>query len=132
MPEETYERINDIVMLIIYSPLLVATAYLEARAGRMVLRNRSRNQEDADTIEEWEELGPAAGEQADGQVQGTSGEDATPGGGLMDFEADGWAKTVEASKPNVYADATILEVRELKKQVTELTDMMKALKEGGG
>ena len=116
-------------MLIIYSPLLLVTAYLEARAGRRVLLNRSRHQEDADTVEEWEELGPWGAEH-DGQARGNGGQGAQ-GDGMVDFEADGWAKTVEATKPNVFADATMLEVRELKKQVRELTEMVRALKEGG-
>ena len=126
LSEKRYERLNDIVMTIIYSPLLLITAYLEARAGRQVVKNRSRHEDDADTTEEWEELGPAPssdGPHANGGEGGGSSEE------LVNFEADGWAKTVERSKPNVEADTTLLELRELREQVKELAETVKNLKE---
>merc|ERR1712072_1641070 len=39
MSKQSYERLNDIVMGIIYSPLLVVTAYTEQRTARQVKFN---------------------------------------------------------------------------------------------
>ena len=104
MPKKTYDRINDIVMGIVYSPLLVVTAFLETQNAHRVKFNRSRNESDDDTIEEWEQLEEE-----------------------MDFEGTGWGKRVEESKPNVIVDGTLLEVRELKKQMKELMEMVERL-----
>lgn len=105
MPKDQYERLNDIVMGVVYSPLLVVTAFLETRTAHKVRFNRSRNETDDDTIEEWEQL-----------------EDE------MDFEGTGWQKRVEDSKPNVIVDGTLLEVRELRKEMKELMEMVERLK----
>jgi len=105
MPRDKYERLNDIVMGTIYAPLLVVTAYIEVRVARQVKFNRSRNEVDEDTIEEWEQLWDD-----------------------MDFESTGWAKRVEETKPNVIVDGTLLEVREIKRQMKELMEMVESLK----
>lgn len=96
-------------MGIIYSPLLLVTAYLETSSAHRVIRNRARDESDDDTVEEWEQLG----ESGDGE----------------NYETDGWAKKVEESKPNVETDAAVLEVRELRAQVKELVGMVKGLVE---
>ncbi|RMZ71830.1 potassium ion channel yvc1 [Pyrenophora seminiperda CCB06] len=81
----------------------------------IVKENRRRGEDDEDTTMEWEQV-------LDG----------------CDFEADGWDKKVKASAPNVEFDTAVLEVRELRKEVKELKDMMKMLldvdgkREGGG
>ena len=49
---------------------------------------------------------------------------------LEQQEADGWDKKVQASRPNVEFDTAVLEVRQLRKEVKELKDMMKMLVEG--
>lgn len=108
MDKKTYGQLNDIVMAVIYWPLLVVTSILEIRTARKVRFNRSRNESDDDTIEEWEQL-----------------EDQ------MNFESSGWAKRVQDTKPNVTVDGTLLEVRELRKEVAELVKMIERLKEGG-
>jgi hypothetical protein len=104
MSKKRYERLNDIVMGIIYSPLLLAAAYFEMRTARDIRTNRSRGDEDDDTVEEWEQM---AGE--------------------VDFEADGWNKQVESAKPNVEEEAAVLEVRKLQSEVEELKEMIKQL-----
>ena len=109
MPKDQYERINDIVMGIIYSPVLVFTAFVETRTAHQVKFNRSRNESDDDTIEEWEQLYDE-----------------------MDFEGTGWGKRVEETKPNVVDDGTLLEVQELRKEMKELMEMVERLKGGGG
>lgn len=104
MPRSQYERLNDWVMGIIYSPLLLVTAWLETRSARMVKWNRSRHESDDDTIEEWEQL---AGE--------------------MDMEGSGWEKRVKDTAPDVVVDGTLLEVQKLRGEVKELLAMVKTI-----
>ena len=47
-----------------------------------------------------------------------------------DFEGEGWTKKVEVTRPNVETDATVLEVRELKAQMTELKRLIQELGDG--
>jgi Polycystin cation channel len=101
MDSHRYERLNNYVMGVIYSPLLCITAFLEARDAKTVRWNRKRGEEDDDTTEEWEEMQ-----------------------GEVDFEGEGWGKKVESTRPNVEVDAAVLEVRELQTQVKELKDMV--------
>lgn len=77
-------------MGILYSPLLLVTAYIETRQAYHVKHNRKHGESDEDTVEEWEQL--------DGE---------------MDFEAEGWSKKVESTRPNVETDAAVLEIREV-------------------
>lgn len=104
MEKSRYQRLNDFVMGIVYSPLLLVTAALEARDAKTVRDNRKRGEEDDDTIEEWEEME-----------------------GELDFESEGWAKKVESSKPIVDVDADVVEIRELKEQIKELREMVRAM-----
>lgn len=104
MEKRRYQRLNDYVMGIIYSPLLLITAALEAREARSVRDNRRRGEEDDDTIEEWEELQ-----------------------GELDFESEGWDKKVQSSKPIVDVDADVVEIRELKQQIKELKEMVRGM-----
>lgn len=99
-----YERLNNYVMGVIYSPLLFITAALEAWDARSVRSNRSRGEEDDDTVEEWEELDEE-----------------------INFESEGWVKKVQSSKPIVEVDADVVEIRELKEQVSELRQLIRAL-----
>jgi hypothetical protein len=85
----------------VYSPLLVITAALETKEAKWVKQNRHRKATDDDTIEEWEQLEEQC-----------------------DFEADGWAKKVDETKPNVEVSGAILEVRKLKGEVDELKGML--------
>ncbi len=108
MSTPKYERLNNWVMGVLYSPLLLITAYVETKQAHRVKRNRRRGETDEDETEEWEQL---AGE--------------------CDFEADGWAKKVEGTKPNVETDLVVVEVRELKEQIDALRKMIEAKGEGG-
>ena len=109
MPTARYERLNNFVMGVIYSPLLLITAFLETRQAHRVKHNRRRGEEDEDTVEEWEQMSDE-----------------------MDLEIDGWAKKVEATKPNVDTDAAVLEIRELKSQMAELKKLMESKLEKAG
>ena len=104
MDRHHYERLNNYVMGVIYSPLLAITAFLEAREAKTVRLNRKRGEEDDDTTEEWEEM-----------------QEET------DFEAEGWGEKVEVSRPNVEVDMAVVEVRELQKQVKELKEMVRGM-----
>lgn len=104
MNKKLYERINDIVMGTIYFPLLLVAAWFETRTAGEIRANRSRGDEDDDTIEEWEQMRDQ-----------------------VDFEHDGWKKKVEGVKPNVEVEPAVLEVRALKAEVDSLKDMIKEL-----
>ncbi|KAK4544566.1 hypothetical protein LTR36_004138 [Oleoguttula mirabilis] len=101
MSRAKYERLNDAVMGTIYSPLLLVTAWMETRSARQVRWNRSRNESDDDTVEEWEQL--------EGEV---------------DFEGSGWSKRVGESAPNVVTDGTLLEVQKLREEMKELKELI--------
>lgn len=109
LPTARYERLNNFVMGVIYSPLLLITAFLETRQAQRVRTNRRRGEEDEDTVEEWEQMNDN-----------------------MDYEADGWAKKVEATKPNVETDAAVLEIRELQAQMAELKKLLEGKPETNG
>ena len=108
MPRHRYRRLNDYVMGVIYSPLLLITAFLETREANKVRHNRCRGENDDDTVEEWEQLS-----------------------GMCDFEAEGWTKKVELTKPNVETDVAILEVRKLAVEIKELKGLIESMKHGG-
>jgi len=107
MDSNRYERLNNYVMGVIYSPLLLVTAALEAKDADSVRDNRKRGEEDDDTIEEWEELQ-----------------------GEVNFESEGWDKKVQSTKPIVEVDADVVEIRELKEQVKELKEMINSINVG--
>lgn len=101
MPKKTYERLNDFVMGVIYSPLLLVAAVFEVQIAQDIRANRARGDEDDDTVEEWEQM---AGE--------------------VDFEADGWKKTVNGAKTDLQADPTVEEVKKLRAEVEKLTGLV--------
>lgn len=103
MPKDTYERLNDYVMAIIYSPLLVVTAALETRQARFVRSNRSRGAEEDDEIEEWEQLLDEC-----------------------NFVADGWQEKCKNCAPNLEVNA-VAECRELRKEVEVLKEMLETV-----
>lgn len=104
-----YERLNDYVMGVLYSPLLLITAALETRTARMVRFNRKRHEADDDTVEEWEQL---AGE--------------------LDVEGSGWGKRVEESAPNVVTDASMVELKALRDEVKELKSLIRGMRIANG
>lgn len=107
---KSYERLNDIVMSIIYFPLLLVTSYLETRDARWIRWNRRHGEADDTVLQEWEDLAHEVG--FDG----------------LD-ESDEWVATVKKTKPNVDVTAAELGIRELKEQVRQLTETVKALTE---
>jgi hypothetical protein len=102
MDADRYERLNNYVMGFIYGPLLLVTAFLETREAQHVKFNRNRNEEDDDTVEEWEQMGDE-----------------------IDWESEGWSKKVESTKPNVEVDTAVAEIRELRKEVDDVRTMVR-------
>ena len=105
MPTARYERLNNYVMAVLYSPLLLITAYIETKQAHAVRHNRRHGESDEDTVEEWEQMDDE-----------------------LDFEAEGWSKKVENTKPNVETDAAVLEIREVMGKVEELLKKVEDLK----
>lgn len=105
MDKKTYEHINDIVMGIIYSPLLLISAYFETRWAREIQVNRARGDEDDDTVEEWEQMR-----------------------GRLDFESDGWKKQVDDAKSNLDEEPAVTEVKKLREEVDQLKDIILSLR----
>lgn len=109
MPYKTYERLNNFVMGVIYSPLLLITSYIETREARRIWWNRRRGEADDTIHQEWEELAAE-----------------------VDFDITGsneWSQMVQDTKPNIELPAAVLEIRELKEQVESLSDMVRLLTE---
>jgi hypothetical protein len=104
MDTHRYERLNNFIMGIIYSPLLLITAIFEVRTARHVNSNRRRGEEDDDRVEEWEQMDDE-----------------------LDFESEGWTKKVESVKPNVETEAAVVAVKELKELVKGLQEEVKRL-----
>ncbi|KAI0832277.1 hypothetical protein F5Y06DRAFT_281130 [Hypoxylon sp. FL0890] len=104
MPKKQFERLNDIVMGIIYFPLLFCSALFEVRMAREIRRNRRRGEQDDDVEEEWEQLARE-----------------------VDFEGEGWAKKVTDSKANVQDDPAVIEVKKLRDEVEQLKGLLEKL-----
>ena len=101
MPRNMYAKLNDYVMAVIYSPLLIVAAYFETRSAKAVKSNRRRGEEDDDTTEEWEQMAAT-----------------------VDFEQEGWAKTVQRVTPNIADDSATLEVRALRGEIKDLKEIL--------
>ncbi|KAL0944805.1 potassium ion channel [Colletotrichum truncatum] len=101
MEKSKFERMSDVIMGIIYSPVLVVAAWYETRMAGEIRSNRARGEEDDDTVEEWEQMMDQ-----------------------VDFEADGWNKLCVSAKTNLETDPTISEVQKLRSEVEELKKML--------
>ena len=101
VPRHTYEKWNDILMFVIYSPILFVAAFFERRIALEIHANRRRGEDDDDTVEEWDQMA-----------------------GSVDFEQDGWSKMVNEAKSNVEEEPAVLEVRQLREEVAELKSMI--------
>lgn len=104
LPRRVYAKLNDYVMAVVYAPLLFVAAFFETRSARNVKMNRRRGEDDDDTVQEWEQM--------EGEV---------------DFEGEGWNKTVQRVKPDVEQDAATIEVKKLRGEVGELKEMIEKL-----
>jgi len=109
MNKKLYERINDVVMGIIYSPLLLVAAYWEQRMAVEIRFNRSRGEDEDDTVQEWEQMASQ-----------------------VDFERDGWNKKIMQVKPNVEDEPAVLEVKKLREEVETLKNLIVELSKAVG
>ncbi|KAE8149717.1 potassium ion channel Yvc1 [Aspergillus avenaceus] len=107
MPQKYYAKLNDIVMGIIYSPILLVVAFVEVREARRIRWNRRRGEEDDDSMQEWEQ----AAEEVDFEVD------------------DGWKQSVQETTPNVTVDSCSLELIHLKEQIHVLTETVRVIGE---
>lgn len=105
LPRHYYAKINDAIMSIIYSPLLLIVASLETREARRIRWNRRRGEEDDDDVQEWEHVAEE-----------------------VDFDIDDtWRQTVRESTANVNTDTCTVEIFKLQDQVRELTETVRLL-----
>jgi len=109
MPDHAYEVLNDCVMGVLYSPLLVVAAFFETRKAADIRFNRSRGEEDDDVIEEWEQMSSD-----------------------VDAQSEEWAKICDAAKSNVEDDPAMVELEKLRTDVTELKAMLKEISQAVG
>lgn len=92
-------------MGVIYSPLLLLTAWIETREANRIRWNRQHGEEDDDCEQEWEHVAQD-----------------------VDFDLDDtWKEEVKHSTPDIRVDSCTLEVRQLKEQVAALTELVKKL-----
>jgi len=101
MSDKHYAKLNDIVMGVIYSPLLIVAAYWETRSAKKVNFNRRHGEEDDDTVEEWEHM---AGE--------------------VDFEGEGWDKKCALVSPNLDEEPAETLCKQLQVEVKELKGLI--------
>ncbi|KAL4980779.1 hypothetical protein BDW66DRAFT_37706 [Aspergillus desertorum] len=110
LPAPTYAKLNDIVMGIVYSPLLLFIGILETREAHRIRRNRRRGEEDDDHVEEWERVAEQVGFEVD----------------------DEWKEAVKESSPDVRVDPSVAEVARLREEVRALTEVVRGLIEAYG
>lgn len=105
LSREAYAKLNDFVMSIIYSPLLVFTAWIETYQAHRIQWNRRHGEDDDDCTHEWEHVARE-----------------------VDFDIDAtWKEQVTDSTPDIKVDSCTYEIRELKEQVKVLAEMVKEL-----
>lgn len=105
LPRETYARLNELVMGVIYSPLLIVTAWIENRQAHRIRWNRRHGEEDDDCAQEWEHVAKE-----------------------VNFDLDDtWKEHVVETTPDIKVDSCTYELRELKEQVMMLTETVKRL-----
>ncbi|GES61833.1 potassium ion channel Yvc1 [Aspergillus terreus] len=105
LPRHYYAKLNDIVMGVLYSPLLLVTAALEVREARRIRWNRRRGEEDDDDVQEWEHIAEE-----------------------VDFEVDdSWRQAVQETTPDIKANSATQEIIKLRAQIDSLTGMVRLL-----
>lgn len=105
LSRETYAKLNEFIMGVIYSPLLVVTAWVETRQAHRIRWNRRHGEEDDDCAQEWEHVAHE-----------------------VDFDLDEtWKEQVADTTPDIKVDSCTYEIRELKEQIRVLTEMVQGL-----
>lgn len=101
MERRKYQKLNDYVMTVLYSPFMLLIAFIESREAHRVSGNRARGEQDDDAIEEWEEM---------------QGDDILGGG---------WSEKVEKTVPNIEENPAILEIKDLRSHLDEVTSSLR-------
>jgi len=104
LPKDKYAKLNDWVMVVVYSPLLVIVAFLDSRAAGQVRANRARGGEDDDSTEEWEELQ-----------------------GEVDILGEDWEEKVAKGVPDVENEPAVVEIQQLRAEIDELRTLIKGI-----
>jgi hypothetical protein len=105
LSKKHYAKLNDIIMGVIYSPILVLTAWVETHQAEQIRWNRRHGEDDEEDQQEWELVA----------------ED-------VDFELDdSWKQEVKQSTPDIKVDNCTLEIKQLQVQVEALTELVKQL-----
>ena len=138
MRSDLYTRLNNWVMAVIYSPLIMITAWLESRQAGRVRENRARGEPDDDTVEEWEEEQEDEDQeerqeehQGEGGVGGGEAGDPTATAstssppGLCSYTT--WVKRVRAAAPDVTSGAAVQEVRKLREEMGQLRGLLEEM-----
>ncbi|KAJ6166982.1 hypothetical protein N7470_002429 [Penicillium chermesinum] len=108
LSRKNYAKLNDIVMVVIYSPLLLLTAWVETREAEQIRWNRRHGEDDEGDRQEWEYVADE-----------------------VNFDLDDtWKEEVQQSTPDIKIDSTALQVRQLQEQVAILTEAVKHLTQG--
>lgn len=110
LPRAQYDTLNNIVMAVLYGPLLLVTAALEQRDARTIAWNRRRGEADDDTVETWEVM--------DWSPDKSNGEGDKK-----------WCNLVARTSPDPAKNATLDEVQALRKEISHLTDHILDMKE---
>jgi hypothetical protein len=104
MPREYYSTLNEFIMGIIYSPILLIIATLETREARRIRWNRRQGEDDDDVVEEWEDVAEE-----------------------VEFDLDDtWRQAVRETTPDPNAENCTLEIIQLREQIKELTAVVHA------
>ncbi|KAK9367697.1 hypothetical protein V1509DRAFT_625959 [Lipomyces kononenkoae] len=106
MPRQKYAKLNDIVMAVVYSPILFAVAGYEVYVAGKILRNRATGESDDETRHDWDDLESE-----------------------LDLERSGWLDRVRAASPHAETEPGLWEINELRKQVSDLTEIVKTLRD---
>ncbi|KAK9241161.1 hypothetical protein V1525DRAFT_351466 [Lipomyces kononenkoae] len=104
MPRHTYAKLNDIVMAVVYSPILFAVASYEVYVAGKILHNRATGESDDDIRHEWDDL------EAE-----------------LDLDHSGWLDRVREVCPHAETEPGLWEINDLRKQVSDLTEIVKSL-----
>jgi len=107
MERRKFQKLNDYVMTVLYSPFMLLIAFLESREACHVSGNRERGEQDDDSVEEWEEM---------------EGDDIL---------GEGWSEKVEKTVPNIEEDPAILEIKDLRSHLDEVTSSLRRRNVGG-
>jgi major membrane immunogen (membrane-anchored lipoprotein) len=105
LSREAYAKLNEFIMGVIYSPLLVVTAWVETRQAHRIQWNRRHGEEDDDCAQEWEHVAHD-----------------------VDFDLDEtWREQVADTTPDIKVNSCTYEIRELKEQIKVLTELVQGL-----